>query len=169
MPSPDAFLGQMRSANARVVQTFPARYCFCLDPVSCGDLFDLFTQRSIPVMLPLPEIPGGWQKVYDILRDFPGLTLILTRTGCWGEDRYFRPLLKRYERFHITTDRFEAAGQIEALVNQCGTEQLLFASGLPRNYAGGCIMMIARADISDSARAAITHGNIERLLAEARP
>lgn len=169
MPAPGDFLAQMRAADARVAQTFPTRYCFCVDPLSCGDLFDLFAQRNIPVMLPLPEIQGGWQKVYDVLRDFPGLTLILTRTGCWGEDRYFRPLLKRYERFHITTDRLETAGQLEALVNDCGHHQILFASGLPRNYAGGYIMMLARADIPDGARDAIAHANLERLLEEAHP
>ena len=166
MPSPAGFLAQMRTAGARVARTFPLRYCFALDPVSCGDLFEVFIAHSVPVSIPFPEIAGGWDGVYRLMRDFPRLTLILTETGCWGQDRYFRPLMKTYPGFFITTNRLETAGQVKSIVDTAGHEHVLFGSGLPRNYAGGYVLMLLRAEISEEARESIAHGRIERLLGE---
>lgn len=166
MPSVEEFLTAMRSKDIRAVRAFPSRHCYCLDRVSCGELLECFISYSVPVLVPLSEFSGGWQGVYALLRDFPRLTLILTETGCWGQDRYFRPLMKTYPRFHITTSRLETAGQIKDLVDFVGPARVLFGSGLPRNYPGGYIMMLARADISEEAKEHIAHRNIERLLKE---
>lgn len=166
MPSAVDFIEQMRSEGARAARAFPLRHCFCLDPVSCGSILDLLIEHSIPLLVPLTEFPRQWAEVYDLLRNFPRLTLVLTDTGCWGQDRYFRPLLRQYPRFHITTHRLETAGQLEGLVNTLGAEQILFGSGLPRNYPGGYVLSLARAAIPGEAREAIAHGNLERLLEE---
>ena len=83
-----------------------------------------------------------------------------------GEDRYFRPLMKTYEHFYITTNRLETAGQLKDLVGRRGAARILFGSGLPRNYPGGYALMLARAGLTDDVRDAIAHGNIERLLRE---
>lgn len=169
MPSPEGLLAEMRAAGARAARAFPGKHCFCMDSVSCGELFEAFIAASIPVFLPLPELSDRWNGVYRIMKDFPRLRLVLTQTGCWGEDRYFRPLMKAFPGFHITTDRFETAGQLKSLVDSVGPQQLLFASGLPFNYPGGYILMLARAEIGDSAKEAIACSNIERLLGEAQP
>ena len=63
----------------------------------------------------------------------------------------------------------ETAGQLKGLVDTAGAERILFGSGLPRNNPGGYVMMLARADIADADRAAIAHGNLERLLGEVKP
>lgn len=166
MPTAEDFLKWMHVAGTRAVRAFPTRHCFCLDPVACGDLLDLFSAYSVPVIIPLNEVPGGWQGVYNLMREFPRLALILTETGCWGEDRYFRPLMRAYPRFFITTNRLETAGQLKDIVDRDGPGHILFASGLPWNNAGGYVMMLLRAAIDDDARAAIAYGNIERLLKE---
>ena len=166
MPSAEGFLDAMRRTGARVIRAFPAHHCFCLDATSCGDLLELFIAHSVPVFVPLPEIPSGWDGVYRLLRDLPKLTLVLTETGCWGQDRYFIPLMKKYPHFAITTNRLETAGQLKSIVNSVGFGHVLFGSGLPRNYPGCYALSLARADISDEARDAIAHGNIERILEE---
>lgn len=160
----ESFIECMRTVGARAARTFPTRYHFVLDPLSCGDLLDAFVAHSLPVLMPYNEIPGGWDCVYRLMRDFPRLTLILTETGCWGEDRFFRPLMKAYEGFHLTTNRLETAGQLKGIVDKIGPDHLLFGSGLPRNYPGGYALMLLRAEIRDEERQAIAHGNIERLL-----
>ncbi len=168
MPAPEQVIRRLRADDVRLVRVFPLRHRFLLDPLAMGDLFELFVAYAIPVMASLGEIPGGYDGVYGLMRDFPALRFILTATGCWGEDRYLRPLLKAYSGFHVTTSRMETAGQIEGLVNRCGCDQILFGSGLPWNYAGGPILMIARAALSEDAREAIAHGNLKRLFGEVR-
>lgn len=169
MPGPDAFLETMRNAGVRAARAFPALHCFLLDAVSCGDLLERFCDRQIPLFVPLSELSGQWRDVYELMRQFPRLILVLTQTGCWGQDRYFRPLMKTYPGFHITMDRFETAGQFKSLVDVIGPDQLLFASGLPRNYPGGYILSLLHAPIAPSAKEAIAHANLERLLREANP
>ena len=169
MRDADGFVRAMRAAGVRVARAFPTRHCFYIDPVSCGDLFETFIAHAIPVFLPLPDIPGQWQGVYELMRAFPRLTLVLTQTGCWGQDRYFRPLMRAYPGFFITMDRIETAGQLESIVDAVGPDHILFGSGLPRNYPGGYVLSLVRAPIPDNAREAIAHGNIERLLEEASP
>jgi predicted TIM-barrel fold metal-dependent hydrolase len=169
MPSEETFVREARAAGVRGVRAFPARHQFCLDPVSCGDLIECFVADALPVIVPFPELPGGWDAVYRLMRDFPRLTLILTETGCWGQDRYFRPLMRQYPGFFISMNRLETAGQLESIVDRAGHEHVVFGSGLPRNYPGGYILSLVRAHIGDEAREAIAHGNLERLLEEKRP
>ncbi|HEO71414.1 MAG TPA: hypothetical protein ENN80_09130 [Candidatus Hydrogenedentes bacterium] len=164
MPSTEGVLAAMREAGARAVRCFPAQHCFLMNAVSCGDLFEAFIAHAVPLFVPLPQFPGQWQDVYALMRDFPRLTVVLTQTGCWGQDRYFRPLMKTYPGFHITMDRLETAGQLKSLVDRVGPEQVLFGSGLPRNYPGAYVLSLTRADIAEDAREAIARGNIERLL-----
>ena len=168
MPAAEDLIRQLRATDVRAVRAFPLRHCYSLEPVCCGNLFDLFAAYAVPVLIPLPEVPGGWDGVCRLMRDFPSLTLILTETGCWGQDRYFRPLMKAYPRFFITTNRLETAGQLESIVDKVGYKHLLFGSGLPRNYPGGYILMLMRAEIDEEARNAIAHGNIETLFKEVR-
>ena len=166
MPSADAFINQMKDGGVRAVRAFPARHYFVLDPVSCGDLFEAYAANHVPLFVPLAEFPNGWHGVYTLLRLAPDLTLVVTETGCWGQDRFFRPLMARYPNFHITTSRLETAGQLSDLVRVFGPDRILFGSGLPFNNPGGSIMMLARAAIADAAKEAVAHKNIERLLAE---
>ncbi len=167
MPSAEDFVKQARAHGVRVFRAFPATHQFLLDPVACGDLLELFSACGTPLLLPLPEVPGGWDGVYRLMRHFPRLPLILTETGCWGQDRYFRPLMKTYARFFISMNRLETAGQLKSIVDHVGFKHIVFGSGLPRNYPGGYIMSLSHADISEEARAAIARGNLERLLKEA--
>lgn len=167
--APEGFVAAMRAQGVHAVRAFPSRHSFLLHPLSCGPFLELFTAQRIPVFVALPEVQNGWQGVYDLLRAFPNLTLVLTQSGCWGQDRLFRPLLRHYPRFHLTTNRVETAGQVEDMVDSEGCDRLLFGSGLPWNSPGGGILSIARAGIADAAREAILHGNLRRLLAEANP
>lgn len=166
MPCEEDFIRWLRADGIRAVRAFPTQHHFLLDPVSCGLVLDLFSAYSVPLLVPLPEVQGGWNGVYNLMRDFPRLTLILTESGCWGEDRYFRPLMKAYPRFFISMNRFETAGQIESLVEKVGPNHLVFGSGLPRNYPGAYIMSLVRAAISEEARERIASGNLERMLKE---
>lgn len=160
----DDFMANLQKMRARAVRAFPAKNSFLLDRVSCGDLLEAFIAQSVPLLVPLAEL--GWNAVYGLLRDFPALKLIVTQTGIWGHDRFFRPLMRQYPGFCITTDRLEIGGQLKSLVDRFGYSQVLFGSGLPQHYPGGYVMMLARADITDEAREAIAHKNIERILGE---
>jgi uncharacterized protein len=160
------FLQNLQTEKVRAVRAFPATHKFLFDPICCGDLLELLSANFVPLIVPLGEFQEGWQGVYTLMRDFPRLTLILTQSGCWGEDRLFRPLMKNFPNFYLSTSRLETAGQLKGIVDSVGPDHLVFGSGLPYNYPGAYIMSITRAEISDEARAAIFAGNLERILEE---
>ena len=166
MSDAEGFIGRMRRNGTRVARSFPVHHNFLLSPVSCGAIIDALVASSVPLVVPLAEILGQWNGVYELLANFPGLTLVVTDGGVWGQDRFFRPLLRKYPRFYISTNRHITAGQLKGIVNDFGPDNILFGSGLPAGYPGGYVMMVARAAIPDSAKEAIAHGNIERLLGE---
>ena len=164
MPDAEDFVSTMLRDGVRAARAFPSRHGFLLDPVSCGAIFDLFISHNLPVLVPITEFPGGWRDIYQLLANFPALTLVLTEVGGWGQDRFFRPLLHRYPRLYLTTNRMVTAGQLKEIVHGFGPERVLFGSGAPSSYPGQYIMMLMRAAISDEAKEAIAHKNIERLL-----
>jgi len=164
MVSADEFMAQLRNEGVRAVRAFPSKNSYLLDRVSCGDLLEAFIAHSIPLLVPLAEL--GWERIYALMKDFPKLRLIVTQIGIWGHDRYFRPLMKTYPGFCVSTSRMEIGGEVKSVVDRLGPEHIVFGSGLPQHYPGSFVMMLARADISDAARDAITHGNLERMLGE---
>jgi hypothetical protein len=121
----------------------------------------------IPLFVPLAEVGGGaegWSRIARVLRDVPDLTLVGVGHGCWGDDRFFRPLLERYPGLHIDISRYELDAGTECLVAKYGSGRLLFGSGHPYSTMGGPVTMLAHAPIADAARADIASGNLNRLL-----
>jgi hypothetical protein len=162
----EVFFDSMRKDDVRAARAFPTSHNYLLNPLSCGPVFERLIAHAIPLFVPLAEFPLQWQGVYDLLASYPALKLVVTETGCWGQDRYFRPLLARYPGFHLTTHRLETAGQLKEVVDRYGPERILFGSGLPGNYPGAYILMLTRTDIPLEAKEAIAYGNLKHMLEE---
>lgn len=165
-PSPEALLDQMREARIGALRVFPESHKYLLNEVSMGQLLEMISRRRVPLLL---SVRRGmtWQGIYDLLGEFPELTCVVCDHGCWGEDRYFRPLLERYPNVYVDTSQYLLDGGIEAFVTDYGARRMLYGSGFPESYFGGMMMALKHAAIPDAAKVAIAHGNLERLLEEA--
>ena len=170
--TPEEFLGAMGQAGVRALWAFPSKHRYMLDATSCGDLLELLVERRVPLFMHRQEASmglTGWELAAALLRDFPALRLAVVGHGSWGEDRYFRPLVERYEGLHIDTSRYELDGGIAGFCRTYGPERLLFGSNLPYTSPGGPMLTLAHADISEADRQKIAAGNLDRLLAEVQP
>ena len=163
----DAFFAGAAAAGARAMRAWPVENRYLLRSDVIGDLAEVMIAGRWPLMLKATERPE-WQAVYDLLADFPELTVILTDVGCWGADRYFRPLVERYPNVHVEIADYFVDGGIEAFVGDCGARQLLFGSGFPTRYPGAMMLALKTARIDDADKAAIAGGNLQRLLAEVK-
>jgi hypothetical protein len=160
----------MQQAGIRALWAFPDEHRYLLNRVTFGRWLDEVAARRIPLLLPrnspLRTSPSSmWRDIYALLADYPTLTLIIAAHGCWGEDRYFRPLLEAYPNVHLDISRYEVDGGLCGLVSRYGPERLLFGSAFPETPMGGARLMLARAAIGDEARRLIAGGNLDRLLA----
>ena len=164
-PEPDELFRQMREARVAAIRVFPESHKFLLNEVSMGALLDAMSRRRVPLFL---SVKRGmwWRGVYDVLAEFPDLTCVICDHGCWGEDRFFRPLIERYPNVAVDTSQYLLDGGIEAYVADYGARRMLYGSGFPESYFGGMMMAIKHAQIPPAAKEAIAHGNLARMIEE---
>lgn len=157
------FLADMRSSGVRALRAYPDEHRYALNATTLGPLLEEIVPRRIPLIVgPL------WASIGELLADVPDLTLVVVGHGDWGDDRYFRPLVERYPRLHLDTSNYQVPEGIAEFVETYGEERLLYGSGFPPLQMGGALMMLAHAEVSDEAKAAIAGGNLRRLLGEVK-
>ena len=86
----DELLTGMRDHGVAAVRARPDAHRYLLNEVTMGAVLGELVDRRIPLFVNVEE---GWQLLYDVLDSYPELVLIATDHGCWGDDRFFRPLL----------------------------------------------------------------------------
>ena len=166
-PPPDELFRQMREHRIGALRAFPDAGGYLLNAVTMGDVLEAMQARRVPLLLSVPRTVH-WGVVHALLADFPQLTLVICDHGCWGQDRYFRPLLARYPNVYVDTAQYLLDGGIESLVADYGAGRLLFGSGFPESYLGTMMLTLQGSKITPEAKAAIAGGNLERILAEAQ-
>lgn len=169
--TPEEFITRMKKYKIRALWAFSAEHKYLLTTTTFGPLFELMIQKKIPLLLSVNENSGGlsgWMLVEYILRESPKLTLIITEHGCWGDDRYFRPLLEKYENLYTDTSQYQLDGGIANLCRKYGSHRLLFGTSFPKYYMGGSALTLLHADISEEEKKAIAGGNLRHLLKQVR-
>jgi predicted TIM-barrel fold metal-dependent hydrolase len=163
----EEILGKMREGNLRAFRAFPSEHRFLMSKTALGPIYEFMVERNIPLMISISESSGGmsgWRLIEKILSDYPDLTLIVTEHGSWGQDRYFRPLIEKYENLYLDISRYELDGGISDFCAKYGAEKLLFGTGYPWWNPGGPILMLAQADITGREKEMIASGNLTRIL-----
>lgn len=126
--------------------------------------------RGVLVQLPLrvlmnwgmPMLDPGWMAA--LVERHPHVKWILSGLNYFHELRIGVDLLRRFESVHLETSCIQGFHAVAKLVEECGSERLLFGSGLPLQNAAAGISKIAHARIADADREAIFAGNALRLL-----
>ena len=163
----DRWLGRAVECGVRTFRAFPEQGRYLLRGEVVGDVMGRLVAGRLPLILPVGSAPA-WNDVYDLLGEFPELTVILTSLGTWGSDRYFRPLLRQYPNVYVEISEYMVDGALESLVAEAGSRRILFGTNFPAMTHGGPMLMLAHAEISPADRQAIAAGNLERLIAEVR-
>lgn len=161
--APAALFPAMQSAGVKLLRAYPARNRYILGGVAMEPLLSEMVSLRIPFYLSPSE---GWEPVYQVLQEYPRLTVILTNYGLWSHARFTFPLFRAYPNFYMETGDMQTAGEIRAICEQFGPERLLFGSGFPSNAIGGPLAALRGSGIPDEAMAAIASGNLQRLLGE---
>ncbi len=160
------FIDAALASRVRAFTAWPEESHFLLRGEVLGDVFEEMILRRIPLLYRCTWDESGesWTRIYDLLKSFPQLTVILCNVGCWGPDRLFRPLLDTYPNVYLEISQYILDGGIESFVERYGAGRLLYGSDFPSAYHGGMMLAIAHADISTGDKEAVAGGNIERLL-----
>lgn len=145
------------------VRAWPQLNRFMLDRVTCGDLLDALTEKKVPLYLS-PE--DNWKFIFDAMKEFPDLTVIVTNYGLWGSDRFFYPLVRAYPNLYVDMSDFQEIRGVEAFVDKFGSERMLYGSNFPSDNMVGPLAALLGAKVRSADKENIAHGNAERLWAE---
>lgn len=164
---PEDWFARAAGARVRAFRASPEANRYLLRGEVLGELLEAMIAAHLPLLLSLAR-GVGWQQIYDLLREFPELAVVVCDHGSWGADRYLRPLIERYPNAYVEIGGYMLDGGIEALVGDYGSGRLLFGSGFPEAHHGGMMLALARAEISDADKQAVAAGNLERLLGKVK-
>jgi len=163
----DEWFRAAAAAGVRAMRAWPAEGRYLLRGEVVGPVVERMIAARWPLVL-APNQPADWRDIHDLMGDFPELTVILTDVGCWGADRYFRPLIERYPNVYLEIADYFLDGGIEACVGDYGPRRLLFGSGFPTRYPGAMMLALRAARIAEADKAAVAGANLQRLLSEVK-
>lgn len=158
---PERLFSQMKKHGVSALYANPHKNRYFLNAITMGELLSEIQNRKILLIL-TPEF--GYEHIYGLLNEYPNMHIIVKNYGPWSPDRYWFPLLRKYQHVHFEIGDYQTDGGLERIVGKFGAEQLLFGTDFPTNNMGGAIAVLTTAEISHSDKEAIAHGNIERLL-----
>lgn len=162
---PENLLPEMKNNNVKALRAYPVKNRYFLDRITMGELLDALVERQIPLFLSPQD---GWQYIFDTLKEFPKLTVILTNYGLWGSDRFFFPLIRAYQNVYIDTSDYQVVNGVNEFCRKFGDERLLFGSNYPMDYFGGPITALLSSDLPEGSLEKIASGNISRIMSEVR-
>jgi len=146
----------------------PREHMFSPRPWCCGKLYALCSEARLPLLVEYPQLT--LDEVHEIMTEYPQLRLLLLRVPRLGRHRTLYALLERHPGVRLClSSAYSVHEGIPDLVDQFGAERWVWGSGYPEAEGGASVALLTYAPIAESARAAIAHGNIERLLAEVKP
>lgn len=159
-----ALLADLLRQRVRLVRLFPLTHKFSLSRWSAGPLFDELAARRVPAVIWHTEL--SWETVDRLCGDYPGLPVIVEGTPqkILYHPRSFYPLFKKHPNLFLEMHSVVGPMAVEDIVAHCGAGHLIYGSYLPFADPNAPAMMIAAARIPEADKAAIAHGNLERLL-----
>ena len=161
----EVFLENMKSHGVKLLKAMPhaCRYVMC--DVTMGEQLGLYEDCKIPIYLePQPD----YQYIYQVLKEFPKLTVILCNIGIWPSLRLIYPLLKKYPNVYFETGDFGMTHGYEEVCERFGSQRLLYGSNFPSNAPGCSLNCLLTANITEEERENIAYRNMERLLSEVK-
>lgn len=161
-------MAEALAGGMRVGWISPKEHMFSPRPWCCGKLYGLCVEARLPLLLEYAQVT--LDDVHEIMTAHPQLRLVLLRVPRLGRHRTLYALLERHPGLRLClSSAYSVHEGIPDLVDNFGAERFVWGSAYPEAEGGASVTLLAYAPIPEAARAAIAHGNIERLLAEVRP
>jgi predicted TIM-barrel fold metal-dependent hydrolase len=161
----EATLAAAFDRGVRVAWINPREHMFSARPWCSGALYAACAAARLPLLLDYRQVT--LDEIDEVMTAFPALRLVLLQPPRLGRHRALYTLLARHGGLCVCLNgTYSVHEGIAGLVETFGHERLVWGSGYPEVEGGASVALLTYASISDTARAAIAHGNIERLLAE---
>lgn len=164
-----SFADEMRKHNIRIVRLFPLQFHFSLDNWCLGDIFDMLSERKIPVIIDYfdPITPHAdrtdWQSIVSVCRRYPELPIIASEFRFRTNRRLYRAM-EKCPNLHIELSGLWLFRAVEFICREFGADRLLFGTRLPIRDPSCSLGMVNYAMISEEEKEMVAGRNISRLM-----
>jgi len=164
----ETMLARELGRDMRIGWISPREHMFSPRPWCSGKLYGACADARLPLLVDYRGIT--LDEIEEVLTAFPKLRLIVTQVPRLGRHRSLYALLERHAGLHLClSSAYSVHEGIPDLVEKFGHARFVWGTSYPEAEGGASVTLLTYAPVSDAARAAIAHGNIERLLAEVKP
>lgn len=152
----------------RIAWISPKEHYYSPRPWCSGKMYGACTEARLPLLVDYRGIT--LDEIEEILTAFPKLRLIVTQIPRFGRHRSLYTLLERHPGLHLClSSAYSVHEGIPDLVENFGHARFVWGTSYPEAEGGASVALLTYTPIPEAARAAIAHGNIERLLSEVKP
>jgi predicted TIM-barrel fold metal-dependent hydrolase len=163
-----ATMARAFARGMRIAWISPREHMWSPRPWCGGKLYAACAAARLPLLVDYRGIT--LDEIEEIMTAFPLLRLIVTQVPRFGRHRTLYALLERHPGLHLClSSAYSVHEGVTDLVEKFGHARFVWGTSYPEAEGGASVTLLTYAAVSDAARAAIAHGNIERLLAEVQP
>jgi hypothetical protein len=164
----EATMTRALANGMRIAWISPKEHMFSPRPWCSGRLYAACTAVRLPLLVDYRSLT--LDDVDEIMTAFPQLRLIVTQAPRFGRHRTLYALLERHPGLHLClSSAYSVHEGLTDLVERFGHTRFVWGSNYPEAEGGASVSLLMYAALPEAARAAIAHGNIERLLGEVTP
>ena len=155
-------IDEMVEARVRLVRMFPRTLRHSLKKSAAGDIFRHLNNRRIPLMLWHAET--SWDAIESLCADFPDMPVIVEGNDVklLYHNRFYVPLYKKYPNFYLETHNVIVHKELDTIAG-LDPSKLIFGTYHLYNNPDTAMAPIIMAELGDSVKKQIAHGNLERL------
>lgn len=145
----------------RMFRFFPLLQDWSLDHAAFCDVLDEINMTGLPVMVQARETGCPTAMAGNLI----GRQNIFILEGVSFENMAEAvAVMRKHDNVMVDTRELRVPGALRFLVDQIGSDRIIFGSGCLRSSLAASLNYVTDAEISDDAKAAILAGNIKRLL-----
>lgn len=160
---PAGAIAKIAQQGFKMFRFFPLLQDWCPDHASFLDMLEELESTNVPVMMQARDT--GFPSALG--RSLGGRNLTFVLEGISFENMAEAvSVMRKHENVMFDTRELRVPGALRFLVDQVGSDRVLFGSGCLRSSLAAALGYINDADIPDDAKAAILGGNVKRLLGE---
>lgn len=158
----ETFENILKEDNVKVLNLNNAVQGYSLDLFTISDYFDVMNSLSVCINIPCACVTDGWLD--EILANYKNTNIILNNYGFTNRINV-RKLMKKHNNLILDTTYGITEG-IESIVNEFGSERIVFSSYAPEASCLGYIGRVILSSLSREDKDNIAYKNAQRLTGE---
>lgn len=153
---------RIKMNQVKSVRLFPKKHRYPFSMWAIDNILDWASNRNISIWIPIDEVE--LDKLYTIGSNYPNIWFVLTEVHYTNFIETIT-ILRNLPNMMLLLSHFDVGDGITKLVDEFGSDKLIYGSGYPDLAMGPYYYYLKNSDLNHCALNSILHENLEKLLA----